>query len=136
MSSPWDNLPKSFVLEVRSLGLNAGTSASDSAGGESVMTRALTSNGGSRLAMEAAARDAFHAMAGTDQYKLSGQEILGALDAGLLASFESSAPILRVLHRNALLRDAVAAMRDGVTADEWVEVLDWLFDVATMNGLG
>ena len=100
------------------------------------MTRALTSNGGSRLAMEAAARDAFHAMAGTDQYKLSGQEILGALDAGLLASFESSAPILRVLHRNALLRDAVAAMRDGVTADEWVEVLDWLFDVATMNGLG
>ena len=87
MSSPWDNLPKSFVLEVRSLGLNAGA-------------------------------------------------ILGALDAGLLASFESSAPILRVLHRNALLRDAVAAMRDGVTADEWVEVLDWLFDVATMNGLG
>ena len=54
----------------------------------------------------------------------------------MLASFESSAPILRVLHRNALLRDAVAAMRDGVTADEWVEVLDWLFDVATMNGLG
>ena len=124
MSSPWDNLPKSFVLEVRSLGLNAGASG----GG--------VGNGGSRLAMEAAARDAFHAMAGTDQYKLSGQEILGALDAGLLASFESSAPILRVLHRNALLRDAVAAMRDGVTADEWVEVLDWLFDVATMNGLG
>ena len=55
------------------------------------MTRALTSNGGSRLAMEAAARDAFHAMAGTDQYKLSGQEILGALDAGLLASFEQRA---------------------------------------------
>ena len=26
MSSPWDNLPKSFVLEVRSLGLNAGAS--------------------------------------------------------------------------------------------------------------